>query len=309
MRPSRLRSRGTPSTGFRHGGRPRQRAAIRPLAAQKPLIRPPRRLERQPEGHHHRHREAQVLVDLDQVLHPAWRQAEQVAQGPAQRQVAQRDAEGKQRDGRTGEQVAPPLFPGVQAGRGERPDLVQPDRRGQDRPDDERDFHPQVERVERAGQDQLADTRRAAAGVPADHGRAQRALDDTPGLAEEDKPGDHPCGQGERHLDDAVAQLTQVIHQRHAALRVPPPLAVHPTLTDDAGTRDGTSKLDHDRSPCRPPRAARSAAGPSGGPRRPLRQASPARRPWRPSSAGHRSAAAARRSAPAGPTARPKRRR
>ena len=192
----------------------------------------------------------------------------------------------------TEEGVAPPLFPGVQAGRDERPDLVQPDRRGQDHPDDQRDLHPQVERVQRAGQDQLVDAERAAAGVPADRSRAQRALDDVPGRAEEDEPGGHPCDQGERHLDDAVAQLTDVIHERHAAFGVLLPLGVHEALADDAGARDGSGKLGHDRGPG----AASWAAGSAGKPRRP-----PA--------AGHRFAAAARRSAPAGPAARPKRRR
>jgi hypothetical protein len=88
-----------------------------------------------------------------------------------------------------------------------------------------------------------------ATGVPADRGRAQRALDDVPGLVEEAEPGDHPCGQCERHFGDAVAQLTDVIHQRHAAFGVLLPLGVHEVLTDDAGAGDGTGKLGHDRSP------------------------------------------------------------
>ena len=40
--------------------------------------------------------------------------------------------------------------------------------------------------------------------MPVDHSAAQRPLDERPGLAEEDDPGGHPRGQGERHLDDAV---------------------------------------------------------------------------------------------------------
>ena len=57
------------------------------------------------------------------------------------------------------------------------------------------------------------------------------------------------------------------------------------------------------------PSAARWAAGPGERPRLRLRQASSAWRPWRPPAAGHRSAAAARRSAPAGSAVRLNRRR
>jgi hypothetical protein len=60
-------------------------------------------------------------------------------------------------------------------------------------------------------------------------------------------PGGHPRGQGERHLDDAVAQLTEVIHERHAAVAVLLPLGVHEAIADDAGARDGTGKAGHDR--------------------------------------------------------------
>jgi hypothetical protein len=85
------------------------------------------------------------------------------------------------------------------------------------------------------------------ADLVADRRRAQRALDDVPGLAEEDDPDDHPCDQGERHFDDAVAQLTDVFQERHAALGVLLPLGVHEAVADDAGARDGTGKLGHDR--------------------------------------------------------------
>jgi hypothetical protein len=135
----------------------------------------------------------------------------------------------------------------VQAGRDERPDLVQPDRRGQDHPDDQRDFHPQVERVERAVQDKLVDPQRVTADLVADMRRAQRALDDVPGLVEEDEPDGHPCDQGERHGDDAVAQLADVIGEWHAAVGVRLQLGVREALADDAGARDGTGKLGHDR--------------------------------------------------------------
>ena len=47
-----------------------------------------------------------------------------------------------------------------------------------------------------SGQRVTVDAERAAAGVPADRRRAQRALDDVPGLVEEDEPGGHPCDQG-----------------------------------------------------------------------------------------------------------------
>ena len=48
------------------------------------------------------------------------------------------------------------------------------------------------------------------------------------------------------------AQLTQVIHERHAAfgvLGVLLPLGVHEAFSDDAGTGDGIGKHGHDRSP------------------------------------------------------------
>jgi hypothetical protein len=74
----------------------------------------------------------------------------------------------------------------------------------------------------------------------------QRPLDERPGLVEEDEPGGHPGGQGERHLDDTVSQLAEVIQERHAAFGVLLPLGVHEALADDAGARDGTGKLGHD---------------------------------------------------------------
>jgi hypothetical protein len=58
------------------------------------------------------------------------------------------------------------------------------------------------------------------AEVPSHGGRAQRARDDVPDRSENGKPGGHPCDQAQRHLHDAVPQLTDVIHERHAALRV-----------------------------------------------------------------------------------------
>ena len=63
------------------------------------------------------------------------------------------------------------------------------------------------------------------------------------------QPDDHPRDQGERHLDDAVAQLTDVIHERHASVRVLLPLRVHEALADDAGALDGTGEFRHDRFP------------------------------------------------------------
>ena len=74
-------------------------------------------------------------------------------------------------------------------------------------------------------------------------------LDEMPDRGEEDKPDDHPRDQGERYLDDAVAQLADVIHERHAALGVPLPLRLHEALAHDAGTRDSTREFRHDRFP------------------------------------------------------------
>ena len=56
-----------------------------------------------------------------------------------------------------------------------------------------------------------------------------------------------PAIRRERHLDDPVAQLAQVIEQRHPALGVLLPLRAHVPLTDDAGALDGTGKFRHDR--------------------------------------------------------------
>jgi hypothetical protein len=80
-------------------------------------------------------------------------------------------------------------IPGVQAGRDERPELVEPDRRGQDHPGGQCDLHPQVERVERAVQDKLADhavaqfaevirERHAALGVRLPRGAHEALADD-----------------------------------------------------------------------------------------------------------------------------------
>ena len=57
--------------------------------------------------------------------------------------------------------------------------------------------------------------------------------------------GDEP----ERHLDDTVAQLTDVIHERHPAVRVLLPLGAYEALTDDASALDGIGKFRHDRFP------------------------------------------------------------
>ena len=87
----------------------------------------------------------------------------------------------------------------------------------------------------------------SAARVPADRSRAQRALDEVPDWVEEDESDDHPGDQAERHLDHPVAQLAQVVEQRHPALGVRPPLRAHVPLADDTGTLDGTGEFRHDR--------------------------------------------------------------
>jgi hypothetical protein len=120
---------------------------------------------------------------------------------------------------------------------------------GQDDPDDERDLDPQVERVQRSVQGELVDAERVAPGMPADHCGAQRPLDEMPDRVEEDEPDDHPRDQRQRHLHDPVAQLAQVIQQRHPPLGVLLPLGTHVPLTDDARPLDGTRKFRHDRFP------------------------------------------------------------
>jgi len=45
------------------------------------------------------------------------------------------------------------------------------------------------------------------------------------------------------YLDDAVAQLTEVIHEGHPALGVVLTLGAHETLTHDAGTLDGAGEF------------------------------------------------------------------
>ena len=49
-----------------------------------------------------------------------------------------------------------------------------------------------------------------------------------------------PRDQRQRYLDHPVAQLPDVVHERHPALGVRLPLRVHETLADDAGALDGT---------------------------------------------------------------------
>ena len=58
-----------------------------------------------------------------------------------------------------------------------------------------------------------------------------------------------PAISAERYLDHAVAQLPEVIHQRHAALGVLLPLRAHERLADDAGALDGAGQFSHDRLP------------------------------------------------------------
>src|SRR5580700_11933915 len=86
------------------------------------------------------------------------------------------------------------------------------------------------------------------AGMPADPGGAQRTLDDVPDRGEEGEPGDHSRDEAEGHLDDPVAQLTEVIDERHPAVRVLLPPGAHETLADDAGALKGTGWSRHDRS-------------------------------------------------------------
>ena len=111
----------------------------------------------------------------------------------------------------------------------------------------EGDLDPQVERVERPVQDQLVDAERVAPGMPADHRRhSGRSMKCQTGL-KKTNPTIIPRDEGERHLDDPVAQLPEVIHERHPALGVLLPLRAHEALADDAGTRDGTGEFRHDR--------------------------------------------------------------
>ena len=56
-----------------------------------------------------------------------------------------------------------------------------------------------------------------------------------------------PCDQAQGHLDDAVSQLTNVIHERHTALRVLLPLRADEALADNARALDGTGEFRHDR--------------------------------------------------------------
>src|SRR5579862_7235224 len=77
-------------------------------------------------------------------------------------------------------------------------------------------------------------------------------LDDVPDRGEEDEPDDHPRDKAEPYLEDAVAQLTQVIHEGHAAIGVLLPLSAHVTLAYDAGALNGAGEFRHDRIPGMP---------------------------------------------------------
>ncbi len=70
-----------------------------------------------------------------------------------------------------------------------------------------------------------------------------------PDRGEKDEPNGHARDEPERHLDDAVAQLTDVIHERHPAVRILLPLLVHKTFAHDASALNGTGKFRHDRFP------------------------------------------------------------
>jgi len=56
-----------------------------------------------------------------------------------------------------------------------------------------------------------------------------------------------PGGQRRRHLHDPVAQLAQVIEQRHPPPGVRPPLGAHVPPAHDARVLGGTGKSRHDR--------------------------------------------------------------
>ena len=79
--------------------------------------------------------------------------------------------------------------------------------------------------------------------MPTDRGGAERALDDVPDRGEEHEPGDHPRDQAQGHLYDPVAQLTEVIDERHPAVRTLLPPGAQEALADDAGAPQGTGSL------------------------------------------------------------------
>jgi hypothetical protein len=70
-----------------------------------------------------------------------------------------------------------------------------------------------------------------------------------PGPVEEHETYEHSRDKPERHLDDTVAQLTDVVHERHPAVRILLPLGAHETLAHDASALNGTGKFRHDRFP------------------------------------------------------------
>jgi len=67
---------------------------------------------------------------------------------------------------------------------------------------------------------------------------------------EEDEPDEHAGDQGQRNLDDPVAQLTEMVHERHPALWVLLPLRTDVALADYASTLDGAGEFRHDGSRC-----------------------------------------------------------
>ena len=151
-------------------------------------------------------------------------QVQQEPQPLGHGEVGDRGADREQRYGGADEVVGPAALALVQAGRDERPHLVQPDWRGQDDADRDRDLQPQEERVPQASHVQLAAlVQHERPEAPRLRDLAIRGLDEAPDLRVDKPADDRANGQRDRCLDDAVAKLTQMIQQRHPCLWIGPP--------------------------------------------------------------------------------------
>jgi hypothetical protein len=127
-------------------------------------------------------------------------------------------AEQEYRRGHEGDGVA--LLVPPQAGRDEPPDLPQHDGQGESEPDEGDDLQLDEEGLDRRGEDELA-------GAVLDGERRMGLDDGAVGLLQKgehggvEEPPDHPAGgDGEERDHDAAAELPEVLHERHGALRV-----------------------------------------------------------------------------------------
>ena len=164
-----------------------------------------RQLEGGAEHDQHQRDEGDVAVDRQQRRVPDAGRFDEHPQALGQHEVGQRHAGGEQHRGRGDEAQRVPALVLAQAGRDERPDLVEPQRAGEHRAGDHRDLQPGREAVEHAGVDELA----VAGPLPREavlrRDRAVRVPQERQDLrCRGTKPSDRPDGDDQH--DDQISR-------------------------------------------------------------------------------------------------------